>query len=76
MNSVDPGKNVEVRHFMDDEHQLSIGVDKDIWPALQAIANQQTKGSDWYNLNIWIIRRLITCPGNIEPHQWISQAIE
>lgn len=84
MNSIDTAENVEVRHFMDDEHQITIGIHKDIWPVLQGVANRKSKtagwlngaGGDWDNMNIWIIGRLAKCPSNIEPHNWISKVVE
>ncbi len=82
MNSIDRNENTEVRHFMDDERQISIGIAPEAWIALQALANEKAKeagwlngrGSDWDNLNIWVIGRLARCPDGIEPYQWIAQA--
>ena len=69
---------------MDDEHQITIGLDKNTWPILQEIANQTAnekkwlggRGNDYEHLNIWLIGRLSNCPRGVEPHQWISKAID
>ena len=76
MVSIKQAENVETRHFMDDEHQITIGVDKNMWQILQLVANYNTKiGSDWHNLNVWIINRLLSKPKDIEPWEWISKAV-
>lgn len=83
MVSISPEKNVEVRHFMDDEHQITIGVDAELWDILQRIANYTAKrkgwldgrGSDWDNLNIWIVGRVAKRPKDVEPYQWISAVV-
>lgn len=77
------GNRVETRHFIDDEHQITIGIESELWPFLQQIANANAKrngwlngmGSDWDYLNIWIIRRVHSCPRDIEPWQWVEKAI-
>jgi len=73
-----------VHHFMDDDHQLSIGVSKILWPVLQEMANREAQcsrwlgglGSDWEYLNIWIIRRLADRPDGVEPWQWITRTAQ
>lgn len=84
MRSIATGNNIEVRHFMDDEHQITIGIDSDLWPRIQLIANETArerrwlggKGSDWDYLNIWVIGRLALCPKGVQGHDWISQAVQ
>ena len=84
MVSISPEQNVEVRHFMNDEHQLTIGVRGDVWPLLQELANHGAmsnnrlsgRGSDWTNLNIWIIGRLHVKPRGIEPWEWVARAAQ
>lgn len=84
MRSIGTAKNVEVRHFMDDEHQITIGIDRDLWPIVQGLANQAAserqwlggKGSDGDHLNLWIIGHLARCPKGVEAHDWVSQAVK
>ena len=82
MRSIAIGSDIEARHFMDDDHQITIGIKRNLWPVLQDIANRTAserrwlsgKGSDWDYLNIWVIGRLSSCPEGIEPHDWLSRA--
>lgn len=84
MNSIATAGNIETRHFMDDEHQITIGIDMDLWPALLRIAHQSARDNQWLAgrgterdyLNIWIIGRLSTCSKGVEAHDWISQAAQ
>ncbi|MCX6864631.1 MAG: hypothetical protein NTV46_00170 [Verrucomicrobia bacterium] len=84
MRSIGTGDNIEVRHFMDDEHQITIGIDRNIWTIIQRIANQTAidkqwldgKGSEWEYLNCWIIDQLSRCSKEVDAHEWISQAAE
>ena len=70
MLSIAPGENVEARHFMDEEHQITIGIARHQWPRLQRLANQAAEanggrpdpGAEWDRLNGWILRRLSSCP--------------
>jgi len=83
MTSIDPDESTEVRHFMDDERQITIGVPRALWPRLQEIANQQALKRGWRCeggpersfLQIWIIWQVALCPDSVEPHAWISRAI-
>jgi len=83
MRSIGTGDNIEARHFVDDEHQITIGIDRNLWPKVQRIANQTAndkqwlggRGSEWDYLNIWIIGRLSGCPKGVDAHEWISQAV-
>jgi hypothetical protein len=73
------GQQVECRNFMDDEHQITIGIDSDLWPIIQQIANVTAKrkgwlaghGSEWDYLNILIINLLSSRPFDKEPWEWI-----
>ena len=84
MRSIAAGINIETRHFMDDEHQITIGIDREFWPVVQRIANQRaidkkwlaSSGSEWDYLNIWIIGRLSSCPEGVDAHDWISKATQ
>ena len=84
MNSIGTGTNYEARHFMDDERQITIAIDRDLWPMIQRVANQTAneegwlggRGSEWDYLNIWMISRLARCPRGVEGHDWVSQAVK
>ena len=66
---------------MNDEKQISIGIDNNHWNTIQRIANAQAlsknwlsgKGTNWDYLNIWIIGTLFKCPKNVEPAEWITK---
>ncbi|MCR6663786.1 MAG: hypothetical protein NVV60_11760 [Luteimonas sp.] len=83
MRSIGGGDNIEVRHFMDDEHQITIGLDRSLWPLIQRIANQAAadnqwlgaKGSEWEYLNIWIVGLVAQCPRGVEAHEWITDTV-
>ena len=80
MNSICPDENVEVRHFMNDENQITIGINKDLWLIIQNLANAKSKQQDWLsgkasdsdNLNILVVSRLATRPKSVEAWQWIA----
>ena len=82
MVSISPEQHVETRQFMDDEHQITIGIPAEIWPILQELANHEAKQNNWLNgrgspwayLNIWINRRLVAKPDEVEPWEWIAKA--
>jgi len=84
MRSIKNGDGVEARHFMDGEHQITIGIDRSLWPMVQRLANQTASskrwlsgtGTEWDYLNIWIIGRISSCPKGVDAHAWISQAVE
>jgi len=84
MLSIAPGENVEARHFMDDEHQITIGIARHQWPRLQRLANQAAEanggrpdpGAEWDRLNGWILRRLSSCPRGVAPHAWVALAAD
>jgi hypothetical protein len=68
---------------MDDEHQITIGINKDLWPKLQIMANilakqhgwLSAKGNDRDYLNILVISLLASRPKEIEPWQWITKTL-
>jgi hypothetical protein len=74
----------ESRHFMDGERQITITLDAALWESVQELANRTAgsakwlsgKGTNWDNLNIWIIGRVSRCPRGTEANQWVRQAIE
>ena len=84
MRSVkESGEQIEVRHFMDDDYQITIGIDSELWPILQQIAIATAKrkgwlighGSSWDYLNLWVLGRLLHRPAKVEPWQWIEMAV-
>jgi len=83
MVSISRDDNVEIRHFMDDEHQLTIGIRAELWPLLQELANREAERRKWLNgrgsdgnyLNIWVIGRLAEKPEKVEPWQWVASAV-
>ena len=84
MMSIATGEDVEARHFMDGEHQITIGIDRNLWPRLQVVANEVARGkgwlrgsgTDWDCLNVWIIGRLNSCPKGMEPYAWVARAAQ
>jgi hypothetical protein len=84
MVSVNPiNVDIETRHFMSDERQISIGIEKSLWNKLQTIANYEAfkegwlggKGSKGDYLNIFIIGLVYKCPKGIEPWRYITDFI-
>ena len=71
--------NRETRHFMDDERQITISLDVNIWSAIESLIKTEgfRKGNcDSSNLNIWIIGRLSKRPNGITPELWVAKAVE
>jgi len=76
--------DIESRHFMDDERQITITIDAQSWISIEILANKLAhiegwlggKGSNWHYLNIWVLGRLAKCPANVDKNDWIYQAIE
>jgi hypothetical protein len=75
----------EDRHFMDGEHQITVGIDPTLWLVVQQIADTAAgekgslvgNGSDWDRLNVWIVGQVHRCPKDIELWAWIEkQALE
>ena len=84
MLSIAPGENVQARHFMDDEHQITIGIARHQWLQLERLVNQAAAtnggrpepGADWDLMNGWILSRLMSCPRGVAPHAWVALAAD
>jgi hypothetical protein len=75
---------LETRHFMDDERQITISLETKAWESVQESANALAlknnwlagTGGDYENLNIWIIGRLSACPPNVSSADWIMRSVK
>lgn len=73
---------MESRHFFDEDRQFTIRIRAEKWAAIQQIANQEAyyqnwlkgEGGDYDNLNLWILRRLSSCPDGVDRNDWVEQA--
>ena len=76
--------DLETRHFMDDERQITISLEPKACESVQESANMQAlndnglsgTGSDYKNLNICIIGRLSTCPPNLSSADWVMRSVK
>lgn len=73
-------EEMESRHFMSSEEQITITLPQLTWQSLQRLANENAKkenwlggeGSDWDYLNIWICYQVHVCPKNTKIEEWLK----